>query len=371
MKTKEIKGYKLFFTKKIKSKINSDVKKVMNSGNLSMGTYVKRFENKFKELHDSKYAVACNSGGGALEIIFRSLNLLKKEVLIPTNTFIATYNSVKFAGGIPKLIDTGPENVNITLETIKKKVTKKTKCIVIVHVGAIISDEIIKIAEFCKKNRIYLVEDCAHAALTTLGKKYAGNFGIAGAFSFYSTKSITSGEGGMVTTNNYELYKKLKLHTSYGMSRKYQNYDYLLFGANFRMNELEAIVGYHHLDNYKIYQKEKNKIKKIYDKFLENKIQILRSNSSGNHYKYICLLPKNKSKKNLINFLKIHNISFSGDVYNKPLHKFNLIKKNEGKLKLPNSEDVCARHICLPIYLGLKDKDVRLISNKIIQFLEK
>lgn len=204
-----------------------------------------------------------------------------------------------------------------------------------------------------------------------MGKKYAGNFGIAGAFSFYSTKSITSGEGGIVTTNNYEVYKKLKLHTSYGMSKKYQNYDYLLFGANFRMNELEAIVGYHHLTNYKIYLKEKMKIKKIYDYNLNNKIKIIRSNSSGNLYKYVCLLPKNKSKKKLINFFKKYNISLSGDVYSKPLHKFNLIKQNIGNQKLPNSEDICSRHICLPIYLGLKNNDARFISNKIIQFLKK
>ena len=194
---KEIKGYKLFFTNRIKNKINSDLKKIMSTGNLSMGFYVDRLENKFKQLHKSKYTIACNSGGGALEIIFRALDLVGQEVLVPTNTFIATYNAVKFSGGIPKLIDTGPDNLNITLETIKKRVTKKTKCIVIVHVGAIISEEIVKIAKFCKSKKIFLVEDCAHASLTKLGNKYAGNFGIAGAFSFYSTKSITSGEGGM------------------------------------------------------------------------------------------------------------------------------------------------------------------------------
>tara|TARA_A100001015_G_scaffold306362_1_gene400517 strand:+ start:2211 stop:3326 length:1116 start_codon:yes stop_codon:yes gene_type:complete len=371
MKIKEIKGYKLFFTNNIKNKIYSDLKKIMNTGNLSMGIYVDRLENKFKQIHKSKYAVACNSGGGALEIIFKSLDLKGKDVLVPTNTFIATYNAVKFSGGIPKLVDTGPENLNITLETIKKKVTKKTKCIVIVHVGAIISNEIVKIAKFCKNKKIYLVEDCAHASLTKLGNKFAGNFGIAGAFSFYSTKSITSGEGGMVTTNNYQLYKKLKLHTSYGMTKKYNNFNYLLYGANFRMNEAEAIIGYHHLINYNSYLKEKIKIKKIYDQNLRNKINIVRSNSKGNLYKYICLLPKNKSKKNLIKYLNKNNIFLSGDVYNKPLHKYNLIRKEHSKINLPNSEDVCSRHICLPIYLGLKNQDAKFISNKIIQFLKK
>ena len=92
----------------------------MSTGNLSMGFYVDRLENKFKQLHKSKYTIACNSGGGALEIIFRALDLVGQEVLVPTNTFIATYNAVKFSGGIPKLIDTGPDNLNITLETIKK-----------------------------------------------------------------------------------------------------------------------------------------------------------------------------------------------------------------------------------------------------------
>ena len=195
-------------------------------------------------------------------------------------------------------------------------------------------------------------------------------FGIAGAFSFYSTKSITSGEGGMVTTNNYKLYKKLKLYTSYGMSKKYNNFDYLLFGANFRMNEAEAIIGFHHLTNYKSYLKEKTKIKKIYDLKLKDKIHIIRSKSVGNLYKYICLLPKNKSKKNLIKYLNKNNIYLSGDVYNKPLHKYNLIKKEHMKINLPNSEDVCSRHICLPIYLGLSIKNAEFISKKIIEFIK-
>ena len=183
---KKINGYKLVFNKDLKNKINNDLKKIIDSGNLSNGKYVRRFEEKFKRLHGSKFAVACNSGGGALEILFKSLDIEGKEVLVPTNTFIATYNAIKFAGGIPKLIDTAPDSLNISLETIKKAVTKKTKCITIVHVGAIISDEIIKIAEFCKKKKISLVEDCAHSVLTKSKGIFAGNFGIAGAFSFFA-----------------------------------------------------------------------------------------------------------------------------------------------------------------------------------------
>jgi dTDP-4-amino-4,6-dideoxygalactose transaminase len=368
MMMKKINGYKLVFNKDLKNKINNDLKQIIDSGNLSNGKYVRRFEEKFKRLHGSKFAVACNSGGGALEILFKSLDIEGKEVLVPTNTFIATYNAIKFAGGIPKLIDTAPDSLNISLETVKKAVTKKTKCITIVHIGAIISDEIIKIAEFCKKKKIYLVEDCAHSVLTKSKGIFAGNFGIAGAFSFFATKSITSGEGGMVTTNNFNLYKKLKLHVSYGMSKSYNDYDYKLFGANFRMNELEAVVGYHHLINYGPYLKKKIKIKKIYDLILKNKIQIFKSKSLGNLYKYICILPKNRNKKDLVSYFNRNNISLSGDVYNKPLHKFKIIK-NINKEKLPNAEKICARHFCLPIYYGLKLKDANYVARKLLEFL--
>jgi perosamine synthetase len=366
---KKIKGYKLIFTNDLKAKINKDLKEILNSGNLSTGKYVKRFEEKFKKLHNAKFAVACNSGGGALEVLFKSLGIAGKEVLVPTNTFIATYNAIKFAGGIPKLIDTESNSLNISLETIKKSVTKKTKCIAIVHIGSIISDDIFKIAEFCRKKKIFLIEDCAHSVLTKSNGIFAGNFGIAGAFSFFATKSITSGEGGMITTNDFNLYQKLKLHVSYGMTKSFTEYDYKLFGGNFRMNELEAVVGYHHLVNYKAYLNEKYKIKKKYDLLLKNKIQIFNTKSSGNLYKYVCLLPKNKNKKDLINFFNKHKISLSGDIYTKPLHKFKIIK-NINKEKLPNAEDVCARHFCLPIYYGLSLKDASYIGKKLLEFLE-
>ena len=112
------------------------------------------------------------------------------------------------------------------------------------------------IDESTKKKNIYLIEDCAHAVLTSFNGKHAGNFGDAGAFSFYSTKSVASGEGGMITTNNIRLYNKMKLLTSYGMTKRYGVFDYKYFSSNYRMNEMEAIIGYHHLINYKYYISE-------------------------------------------------------------------------------------------------------------------
>ena len=261
MKSSVINGYKLLLSKKIINSSINEIRQVLKSGNLATGKYVKRFEEKFKELNKSKYAIACSSGGSALEIIFKSFDLKNKEVLVPSNTFIATYNAIKFSGAIPKLIDCEQNSLHVSLRQIKKNVTKKTKCICIVHIGSYLPDDIKEIVEFCKK--IILIEDCAHSVLTKFHNKYSGNFGHAGAFSFYSTKSVSSGEGGMITTNNYNLYNKMKSLTSYGMSKSYGSFDYKYFSSNYRMNEMEAVIGYNHLINYQVYLNHKSKLKKF------------------------------------------------------------------------------------------------------------
>ena len=369
MKPNIIHGYKLNLTSKIKQDTKKDINIVLESGNLASGSFVRRFEQTFKKLNKSKFSIACSSGGSALEIIFQSLNLKGKEILVPSNTFIATYNAIKFSGAIPKIIDTEKNSLLISLNQIKKKITKKTKCICIVHIGSYIPNDIEEIIRFCKKKKIYLIEDCAHAVLTSLKGKYAGNFGEAGAFSFYSKKSVASGEGGMITTNNFRLYKKMKSLTSYGMTKSYGTFDYKYFSSNYRMNEMEAIIGYHHLINYKFYLDKKTKIKNIYDKFLKNKVKVFETKSKGNLYKYICLLKSAREKKELIKYLNKKNIFLSGDVYAKPLHKYKIIK-NETKINLPNSLDICSRHICLPIYNGLKNNEIRNICFNLLTFFK-
>lgn len=367
---KEIKGYNLKLSQKIKKKSIIDFKDILLSGNLTNGKFIKRFEDKFKNLHKSKYAIACSSGGSALEIIFKSLNIKDKEVLVPSNTFIATYNAIKFSGAKPILVDTKKNSLLVSLNEIKKKVTKNTKCVCIVHVGAHIPPDIIKIKKFCKKKNLYLVEDCAHATLSKFNNIYAGNYGDAAAFSFFATKSITSAEGGMILSNNNKLHLKMKSMTTYGMSQSYGNYDYKYFSSNYRMNEFEAVLGYHFLNNYSQYKIEKEKIKNKYDKFLSKKLIKFDTETNGNLYKYICILKNLRLKKKIISYLKKHKINLSGDVYLKPLHKYKLIKK-ENNVSLKNSLDICNRHICLPMYLGLKSKEVDKIINTVNHFISK
>ena len=133
---------------------------------------------------------------------------------------------------------------------------------------------------------------------------------------------------------------------------------------------MEAIIGYHHLVNYKFYLDRKTEIRNIYNKFLENKVKVFETKSEGNLYKYICFLKNAFEKKKLVKYLNKNNIFLSGDVYAKPLHQYQIIKK-EKKIKLPNSSDICSRHICLPIYYGLKNKEIRNICLCLLTFFKK
>lgn len=366
---KKIDGYKLNFSNSSQKKILGSIKSTLKSGNLSSGKNVLKLENYFKNKFNYKYAIACSSGGGALELIFNALNLKNKDVLVPTNTFIATYNAIKFSGANPILIDTGKNDLNVNLKEIKKKVTKKTKCVCLVHVGSYVPSDIIEIVRWCKKKKIILIEDCAHCFNTSFKGTYAGNFGIAGAFSFFATKTVTGGEGGLVVTSNKSLFKKIQMLKSYGMSKQFNSYDYKYFSGNYRMNEAEAIITLTHIGQDHLSFSARAKIKQQYDKNLKKYFDVYENDTKSNLYKYVCILKTKSKKKKLIKFLKSKNIFLSGDVYQRPLHLSKLLKKESSNLsRLPNSEDVCARHICLPMYYGLKSKSVNKIIKELINF---
>ena len=174
----------------------------------------------------------------------------------------------------------------------------------------------------------------------------------------------------MILSNNNRLHLKMKSMTTYGMSRSYGNYDYKYFSSNYRMNEFEAVLGYHFLNNFSQYKIEKEKIKNMYDKYLSKKLIKFRTETNSNLYKYICILKNSKLKEKIINYLKKNKIYLSGDVYSKPLHKYKIIKK-ENNVNLKNSLDICNRHICLPMYLGLQKKEVSKIINTVNNFVSK
>lgn len=340
---------------------------------LTLYKHCEEFEKKFANYVGTKYALTTNSGTSALEAIFQTLDVKGYDVIIPANTFGATAFAAIKAGARPVFADIG-NDLTINPEDVVKRITDKTKVIVTVHIGGMVSPNTYDLLELCKKKGIYLVEDVAHAHGSILDRKKAGTFGIASAFSFFSTKVMTTGEGGMVVTNNEKIANKVKIIRDQAKIKKgnYQNYHEEL-GYNWRMTEVQALMGIAQLDMLEEFIKRRNEIAKIYDSELKDidKLSILKtpSNVRHNYYKYVMFL-NNYDREKLSQELKQkYNISMGGYVYEIPLHQQPVFREYING-NLPVAEDLCSIHICPPIYYTMTNEEVLYVTDSIKEVLK-
>ncbi|MFX0152557.1 MAG: DegT/DnrJ/EryC1/StrS family aminotransferase, partial [Candidatus Hodarchaeota archaeon] len=298
----KIPAAKIYFSDEDKEKIIENVRGVLSSGWLTLGDYTKAFENTFAEMHGVQYSIATNSGTSSLEICLRILNPDNGEVICPTNTFFATPAAVLHAGGQVKFIDIEEEFFSLDPNLLQEAISSKTKVVIIVHIGGIISPKISEIKKICRDNNIILLEDAAHAHGCHLNGEHAGSFGTAASFSFYPTKVITSGEGGMITTNDERINEKARIYRDQGKAGFHGNY-HVDLGYNWRLPEINAILGLSQLGRLKEFIERRQMIAKIYDRELKSipKVYLvsLPNTLSCNYYKYIVLLDKDVDRQNL------------------------------------------------------------------------
>ncbi|MFH1453392.1 MAG: DegT/DnrJ/EryC1/StrS family aminotransferase [Armatimonadota bacterium] len=314
------------FVKKSKKDYYKLLDKVFESGFLSEGAMVKEFEKKFGK-YTKAGAAAVSNGGAALLAILKYIDVKGYDVIVPSNTFMATPMSVKEAGGNVIWADCNKYDLCLSYEDLKKRVTSKTKAVIVVHIGGHIAFDILKIKEFCKKKKIFLVEDCAHAHGAEFKGVKPGSFGIAGAYSFYATKTMPLGEGGMVVSKDKKLIEWIKKFRNYG------KFDYKVEGFNYRMNELTAAFGLIQLKNLPEILRWKRSLAKKYDKIFQNRVTFPGGMKSG-YYKYIVFEKDIKEK--------------TGKVYGELCHE---IMKARG-LSLSNSIWIKDNHNCLPMNYG-------------------
>jgi dTDP-4-amino-4,6-dideoxygalactose transaminase len=366
---------KPYFLEEDIEQIKIDVEKILQSGMLTLHTYTKEFENQFAKICHVKHAVAVNSGTSALEIALRTIKVkAEDEVLVPTNTFSATAAAVIFAGAKPKLTDINPNSLCIDVENIQKNITSKTKGVIVVHIGGLICPEIEEIRELCREKKLFVIEDAAHAQGSTINKKPAGSLSDAGCFSFYPTKVMTTGEGGMITTDNDKIAEKAKILRDQGKENFNSNI-IIELGYNWRLPEISAAIGLTQLKRLPEIIKKRNKIAKYYDKELSkiNGIKPLKtpSNILNNYYKYVALLDDGIDREKLKEKLRDKGVRCSGEVYWPPLHLQPVYKRLLGTKEgdFPQAEDACKRMICLPIYAQMTPEDAQFVVEKLRETL--
>jgi len=367
---KNITPAKPFFSEDDIEEIKLYVERILKSGMLTMGEYTKKFEEMFSQLSNTRYSIAVNSGTAALDIILRSMKLKPgDEVLVPTNTFSATAAAVIFAGGKPVFTDINPETLCMGVEDLENKITAKTKGVIVVHIGGLICPEINEIREVCEDRKLFLVEDAAHAHGSKIDGKPAGSLADAAAFSFYPTKVITTGEGGMITTNNEEIAKKAAILRDQGKENFASNIIVEL-GYNWRMSEINAAIGIVQLKRLNEFIEKRNIIAKIYDKAFDSMsgIKPLKtpSNILNNYYKYVAILDEDIDREKLKAKLREKGVRCGGEVYWPPLHMQPVYQKLLGTKPgdFPKAEDVCKRMICPPIHAGMSIEDANYVTEK-------
>lgn len=342
-----------------------EIKKCFNSSWISSKSpWVEKFEIEFaKKVSGTKYAVSVNSGTSALFLALKALGIGPgDEVILPTLTMIATVNAITWVGATPVLVDsTSPKDWNIDSAKIEEKINKKTKAILPVHIyGYPCSmDEINKIA---KKYKLFVIEDAAEAMGTLYKGKKAGSYSNISCFSLYSNKIITTGNGGMVCTDNQNLYKLIKKLSFFDFNEK-THFEHTLVGYNLVLSGLQAALGYSQLRRFEQLLKNRRKIFSWYYKNLKNKVEFTKENLSDRpNYWFPAILLKNKSIKEDISNKLLKNKIETRDFF-LPVHIQPVYRSLFSGQKFPQAEKLYERGLLLPSYYTLKKSEVEDICS--------
>jgi dTDP-4-amino-4,6-dideoxygalactose transaminase len=352
--------------------------RVFKSKWLTMGETVQKFERKFAQFLGVKYAIATSSGTGALHLALKALALKPgDEVLVPALTFVASANSVLYNSAKPVFVDsTSLDDFNISIEDLERKITRRSKAIIVVHYAGYLAD-MDEIRRIAKKRNLFIIEDAAHAVGAKLENKKAGNLGSLGCFSFFSNKNLATGEGGMVVTNDKTLAENVRLCRSHGMTtltwerhtRKAISYDVLDLGYNYRMTELSAALG---IEQLKKLEKNNLKRKKLTGLYVQNlnsikgiHIPFQNYPRDSSHHIFPILLDEKINRKKFIEGLRQKGIQTS--IHYPPVHQFTYYKKilKTSKLNLPIAEQIGAREVTLPLHPLMSQKDVNYVCKHI------
>ena len=355
------------------------IETALKSNLLTDGPILRKFENEFCKFTGSKYAIGVSNATSALHLSLKSLGIGKgDEVIIPNITFVATANAVLYVDATPVLVDVNDYDINISIKSIEKSITKKTKAIIPVHFAGK-SCDMLAIQKIAKKNNLKIIEDCAHALGTKFNKTHVGNFGKTGCFSFYPTKNLTTFEGGMVITNSKKIASKIRSMRNHGINKSLKerfstgypwDFDVSELGYNFRLDEIRSSLGLNQLKRLHKMNKLRQDASRYYKKQLKsiNGIQLLDDPNLKNNSCHLFVI------KILKNFIMDRNLLFKyllkngirTSVHYKPLNKFSFYKsKSKIYSSLEVSEQLYSKILSLPLFPQITKRELDLVINAI------
>ena len=361
------------------------VLRVLRSKWLSTGPVTERFEKAFSAYLGQGYAIAVANGTAALHLALASLGIREEdEVILPSMTFVATANAILYVGGKPVFADiAGADDLNISPREIEKKITERTKTILVMHYGGYPCD-MKSILEIADRHSLYVVEDAAHAPGAEYQGKKCGVLGDIGCFSFFSNKNLVTGEGGMVVTRHREWAEKARGMRSHGMRAlswdkhhgHLSSYDIEKLGYNYRTTEIHSALGLAQLKKLDRNNKKRKKLVEIYRNELQEvkEISIPFSNFEGGipSYHLLPILVAPFVDRNRV-MERLKDFGIQSSIHYPPVHLFSLYRNQFGYKKgdLPITEDVSQREITLPLHPLLDTGSVKWIAKKLKEAIKE
>ncbi len=370
--------HKIFLAKPdITNKEREAILKVLNTSHLSLGKKYLEFEKLMAKFAGVKYAITVNSGTSGLHLIIRALGIGKGDEVITTPfSFIASSNCILYEGARPVFVDIDKNTFNIDVSKIEEKITNKTKAILAPDIFSQPADwqELKKIA---KKHKLYLIEDSAEALGSLYKGKKCGSFGDAAVFAFYPNKQITTGEGGVVLTNNKKIADLCKSMANQG--RKLENgkwLEHIRLGYNYRLDEMSSVLGIVQMERLKEILKKRTRVAQLYSKKLKNikglEIPYVKTGNKISWFVYVVKLDENFADAKRDKIIKemakrgIQCSNYFQTIHLQPFYK-NMFGYKEGDF--PIAEDISKRTLALPFYNNLTEKEIDFVVKNLKEII--
>jgi perosamine synthetase len=340
----------------------------------SNGAYINRFEEEFAKFCDTNHAISCSNGTTALHLALIAHDIkADDEVIVPTFTFVATANAVSYCGAKPVFVDSEPDTWNMNPRLIEDKITSRTKGIIVVHLYGHPAD-MDPIMEIANKHGLFVIEDAAEAMGAEYKGRKVGSIGHSAIFSLFGNKIITTGEGGMVTTNDASISRQVRLLKGQGMDPNHR-YWHLIIGYNYRMTNIQAAIGCAQLENIDWHIGQRLRIAELYRKNLSS-LQAVTLPSQKDwaknvYWLYSIILNQTTEQQRDEIRTRMLQKGIETRPFFYPMHVLPPYRHLQSLSEFPEANRICSQGINLPSYGSLTDEDIQTISSSLIDIMSE